>query len=428
MKNLLAFLFIIYFTANANAQLVKRDTLHFAVDKFNLANEAAKLNRLIKFASKHPNYKITITGHTDSFGTEQYNMQLGEKRALQVKNYLVENGLEADKILAKGYGESKPLLLTADKLKRKINRRVEIVCTIPAQQIQKPADSTIIIPVAEKFENDTIIYGERGTEIIIKAGAFYPHKIKEIDFNIIEVFTRADMILGDYPTVDAYGNCLESAGMIFPTATLNGLPIQPSIDSALTIRIPAEKFDTSMMIYLSAKGGSETAWQQTKTRITYDVRGRKFYQFVTNAVTPCNLDKPYAYLRPANMVLIAASPFIIAVGSVGSLISTVKDLISEEGITVKARRKHYTKAYLTSLEALTVLKGKKLNSKKMTWEQDCLGEKHYVGVFKRKGQLYMVNKPLAELKYRRTFNKYIVRKRDFVPVTIDEMKEALAKL
>ncbi len=428
MKNLFALLFILSFLGKASAQLVKRDTLHFAVDKFILANESAKLKSFIKFASKHQDYRITITGHTDSFGTENYNLQLAEKRANQVKNYLIQNGLQADKILAKSYGESKPILLTADKIKRKINRRVEIVCTIPAQPKQQTVDSTINLIVEEKFENDTTIYGEKGTEITIKAGAFYPYKIKDIEFSIVEVFSRADMILGDYPTVDAYGNCLESAGMIFPTATLYGQPIQPVIDSALTIGIPAEKFDTSMFIYLSEKGGSETAWKQTNVKISYNVNGRKFYRFVSNAFTPTNLDKPSAYLRPANMVSIAATPIKLVIMPVAMLVSGIKELVTEDGVTVKARRRHYTKAYLTSAETLTVLKGKKLNRKKMIWEQDCLPERHYVGIFKKKGQLYMVNKPLAELKYRRTFNKYIVRKRDYVPVSKEEIKDALAKL
>ncbi|WP_442592450.1 outer membrane protein OmpA [Parapusillimonas sp. JC17] len=69
---------------------------------------------------------LIATGHTDSIGTEQYNMGLSQRRANSVKDYLVGKGIPADRIYVEGKGESAPVASNATREGRAQNRRVEI--------------------------------------------------------------------------------------------------------------------------------------------------------------------------------------------------------------------------------------------------------------------------------------------------------------
>jgi len=70
--------------------------------------------------------KITLSGHADAIGSDDYNMKLSEKRANAVKEYLVNKGLNADKISVEFFGESKPAADNKFKKGRDLNRRTEI--------------------------------------------------------------------------------------------------------------------------------------------------------------------------------------------------------------------------------------------------------------------------------------------------------------
>ncbi len=74
---------------------------------------------------EHPGMIVEIAGHTDELGSEEYNLKLSEKRALAVKQYLVEHGISPDRIKAVGYGEKYPLTKGETEEERALNRRVE---------------------------------------------------------------------------------------------------------------------------------------------------------------------------------------------------------------------------------------------------------------------------------------------------------------
>ena len=69
---------------------------------------------------------VEVAGHTDSVGAESYNQSLSERRAKAVKSYLVERGIDADRLTVRGYGESEPVADNATKEGRAENRRVEL--------------------------------------------------------------------------------------------------------------------------------------------------------------------------------------------------------------------------------------------------------------------------------------------------------------
>jgi hypothetical protein len=73
------------------------------------------------------NARVTATGHTDTTGSDAYNMALSLRRANAVKNEMVRQGVPADAIAVVGKGESQLLVPTGDQVREPQNRRVEIV-------------------------------------------------------------------------------------------------------------------------------------------------------------------------------------------------------------------------------------------------------------------------------------------------------------
>jgi outer membrane protein OmpA-like peptidoglycan-associated protein len=84
----------------------------------------AELDRVAKILNSYPQTSIRVEGHTDSIGTEAYNQALSEKRALTVKNALIQRGVDPMRIESIGYGESQPI-----SSNNAANRRVNIVIT-----------------------------------------------------------------------------------------------------------------------------------------------------------------------------------------------------------------------------------------------------------------------------------------------------------
>lgn len=93
-------------------------------DKISKTSEAA-LQRAIKVLTDFPSLHVEISGHTDSTGERELNLQLSEARAKAVKAYLVEKGIESARLETKGYGPDKPLAENKTDAGRRKNRRIE---------------------------------------------------------------------------------------------------------------------------------------------------------------------------------------------------------------------------------------------------------------------------------------------------------------
>jgi outer membrane protein OmpA-like peptidoglycan-associated protein len=84
------------------------------------------LDKIVGSLKKHPEWKLTVEGHTDSTSNPEYNQQLSERRAQAVKGYLQANGVEAARLNTVGYGASRPVADNNTALGRALNRRVEL--------------------------------------------------------------------------------------------------------------------------------------------------------------------------------------------------------------------------------------------------------------------------------------------------------------
>jgi outer membrane protein OmpA-like peptidoglycan-associated protein len=90
------------------------------------SNSFRGLDEIIRIMRENPDMKLTIEGHTDDVGTDENNQRLSDNRAEAVKTYIVNKGITEERISAKGFGESKPIVSNASPAGRTQNRRVEL--------------------------------------------------------------------------------------------------------------------------------------------------------------------------------------------------------------------------------------------------------------------------------------------------------------
>ncbi len=107
---------------------IKINNIFFEFGKFELLPESfPELNRLLKLMQEKPTLKIRIEGHTDNVGSDKANNELSQNRANSVSQYLIDRGVDANRIKVVGYGKSKPIADNRTEEGRQINRRVEFV-------------------------------------------------------------------------------------------------------------------------------------------------------------------------------------------------------------------------------------------------------------------------------------------------------------
>jgi outer membrane protein OmpA-like peptidoglycan-associated protein len=94
----------------------------------------SEINRVAGVLNQYPNTLVRVEGHTDSKGTDAYNMDLSNRRAMAVENLLVQRGIADIRIEAVGYGETLPVATNDTEAGRQRNRRVEIKIAPHTQQ------------------------------------------------------------------------------------------------------------------------------------------------------------------------------------------------------------------------------------------------------------------------------------------------------
>ncbi len=101
--------------------------IFFDFDKATLRPESkTELERLYQLMIDNPRMKVRLAGHTDSFGSDEYNQRLSEARAKAVYEYLISRGISAGRLAYIGYGESRPIDTNDTEEGRQNNRRVEL--------------------------------------------------------------------------------------------------------------------------------------------------------------------------------------------------------------------------------------------------------------------------------------------------------------
>jgi len=113
--------------AGQRGRAIGLETIYFDFDSYQIRDDAKPLlkgnARTIKGKTNWPT--VVIEGHTDERGSEEYNLALGQRRAEQVKRYLVDLGVPASRLDTVSFGESQPAVQGHDESAWKYNRRTE---------------------------------------------------------------------------------------------------------------------------------------------------------------------------------------------------------------------------------------------------------------------------------------------------------------
>src|SRR5262249_42869308 len=108
--------------------IVNMSDVLFDTGKYTLRPGAReKLAKVAGIIVSHPGLKIEVEGHTDSTGSDEFNMKLSENRADAVRQYLVAQGITSENVTARGFGKTAPVADNATSAGRQANRRVEMV-------------------------------------------------------------------------------------------------------------------------------------------------------------------------------------------------------------------------------------------------------------------------------------------------------------
>lgn len=113
--------------------IIKTDPIYFDYNMWYIRKESKKiLNRVIELMNKYPEMVVEIGSHTDNRGNAKFNADLSQKRADATRNYILEQGILKNRILAKGYGESVPMVKcipedSCNEEQHELNRRSEFV-------------------------------------------------------------------------------------------------------------------------------------------------------------------------------------------------------------------------------------------------------------------------------------------------------------
>ena len=134
--------------------------IYFGYDSANIRPQSAfELDKLVDVLNDNPEIKIEMSSHTDSVGTVESNINLSQRRAAATVNYLIRKGIASERLVAKGYGESKPIARNTNRdgsdnpEGRQRNRRTEFKIL-----------EIGIKPVKDEEEDDEDKFFKKGTE------------------------------------------------------------------------------------------------------------------------------------------------------------------------------------------------------------------------------------------------------------------------
>jgi outer membrane protein OmpA-like peptidoglycan-associated protein len=115
------------------AKLLQLSTIYFDFNKYNIRQDSeVEVEKVIAAMEKYPSLKIQVNSHTDSRGPAAYNLWLSQKRAKATINYMISKGISSDRLVSKGYGETKLINdcydgMNCSSQKHDLNRRSEFI-------------------------------------------------------------------------------------------------------------------------------------------------------------------------------------------------------------------------------------------------------------------------------------------------------------
>jgi outer membrane protein OmpA-like peptidoglycan-associated protein len=122
-------------------EITIKEQIQFALDSAVILPESfGILTEIADTVIRHPEIKrLEVQGHTDNSGTAEHNQLLSEQRAEAVRAWLVQHGVDSDRLVARGYGQEKPLVPNVTVANRAQNRRVQFIILEKDGSVAPPA-------------------------------------------------------------------------------------------------------------------------------------------------------------------------------------------------------------------------------------------------------------------------------------------------
>jgi len=125
--------------AQAEMRATLAQVVYFNFDDATLTDEGrATLEAKVPILVANPSLTIRVAGHTDERGSDEYNLALGQRRAVAVKNYLTTRGVSTNAIEAVSFGEEQPVASGSSEAAWAQNRRAEFAITSPNAPLARP--------------------------------------------------------------------------------------------------------------------------------------------------------------------------------------------------------------------------------------------------------------------------------------------------
>ena len=284
MKQTLIILFSLCFNPLLHSQTTTPTTIpiagentntyavHFAPDGSSLTQEEE--NKLLNFLTPLADriVDLSLSGHTDGDGTEEYNISLSLARAESVRACLEQNGFVVGTYSYRG--ESQPLASNSTSQGKAINRRVDVLLSLTPDAVPQTYSLQEVLdycmPKEQQFcidnRKDTTFMCDDGTIIRIPAFAFeHYNSDKCVEISVIEALSMRDMVLASLATT-SNGMPLESGGTIRIRAAQDGKELTLAADKPATIFIPATRPVDDMLVFYA---DDDMNWNASNSPFNY---------------------------------------------------------------------------------------------------------------------------------------------------------------
>jgi hypothetical protein len=264
----------------------QQDKIHIYFPSNQVKPSASSMEQLEMFAHKlkaTPGATIYISGHTDQFGSDEYNNALAAKRASFVQSYLQQVAGDVNYSEIKSFGESQPVATALSK--QYMNRRVEIVllntvATATEEKTQLPTIESVTVlepffidvpkQVFDIDLDDTVsVRGTDGTRLLFSPGTIQDRQgiaaRGKAQLVMKEYYAPGDIVLAGMHSVSDSG-LLQTGGMFFFTIVKNGDTMSDITQKAVNIRLPViNNMTGDMNVYTSHLASDTSLWTNTET-------------------------------------------------------------------------------------------------------------------------------------------------------------------
>ncbi|MEM8528031.1 MAG: OmpA family protein [Bacteroidota bacterium] len=267
----LIFLFGITFLTAQNTFI---ESVYFDLDQHELTDAAkSTLDQFIQDLQYLEDLEITLRANTDDQGSNFYNKKLGERRARSVRQYLATQKIASKAATVENFGEENPAYSNDNEEGKSKNRRVDIIVSTSSaltlndlfKEWQQDQSQFYTIDASK----DVRLIGENGTNIWIPAGAFVLSDGTiaqgKIEITLKEAYDFSDMLMSDLSTTSDH-QLLETGGMIYLEAMVDGQQLNIKEGTALTVGLPGEEFKEDMELFIGEQDalGTVTNWGVTE--------------------------------------------------------------------------------------------------------------------------------------------------------------------